>query len=97
MLHLGSGLGYFEPGHQDGYLNYINDERAPLLLIAGGEDHLQPASINESNFKHYRNSSAVTYYHEFPGRSHYTVGEDGWKEDGAFFYASRLAREKSQE
>jgi hypothetical protein len=27
----------------------------------------------------YRNSSAVTDYHEFEGRSHYTVGQDGWE------------------
>jgi len=73
-------LANFQPGHQEGYVNYNNDERAPLLLIAGGEDHLQPASVNESNFKHYRNSSVVTDYHEFPGRSHYTVGQDGWEE-----------------
>jgi pimeloyl-ACP methyl ester carboxylesterase len=65
---------------QEGYVNYDNDERVPLLLIAGAEDHLQPASVNESNFKHYRNSSAVTDYHEFTGRSHYTVGQDGWEE-----------------
>ena len=76
----GAVLANFEPGHQAGYVNYDNDERAPLLLIAGGEDHLQPASVNESNFKHYRNSKAVTDYHEFPGRAHYTVGQDGWEE-----------------
>jgi pimeloyl-ACP methyl ester carboxylesterase len=73
-------LANFEPGHQDGYVNYNNDERAPLLLIAGAEDHLQPAVVNESNFKHYRHSGATTDYHEFTGRSHYTVGEDGWEE-----------------
>jgi len=73
-------LANFEPGHQDGYVNYKNDDRAPLLLIAGGEDHLQPASVSESNFKHYRTSSAVTDYLEFPGRSRHTVGEDGWEE-----------------
>jgi pimeloyl-ACP methyl ester carboxylesterase len=73
-------LANFEPGHQDGYVNYDNDERAPLLLIAGAEDHLQPAAVNESNFKHYRNSSALTDYLEFAGRSHYTVGQDGWEE-----------------
>jgi pimeloyl-ACP methyl ester carboxylesterase len=72
-------LANFEPGHQEGYVNYKNDERAPLLLIAGGEDHLQPAAVNESNFEHYRISSAVTDYLEFPGRSHYTVGQDGWE------------------
>jgi pimeloyl-ACP methyl ester carboxylesterase len=65
---------------QEGYVNYDNDERAALLLIAGGEDHVLPASLTESNYKHYRNSSAVTDYHEFPGRSHFTIGEDGWEE-----------------
>jgi pimeloyl-ACP methyl ester carboxylesterase len=75
----GAVLANFQPGMQAGYVNYKNDERAPLLLIAGREDHLQPASVNESNFKHYRTSSAVTNYLEFPGRSHYTVGEDGWE------------------
>jgi pimeloyl-ACP methyl ester carboxylesterase len=86
-------LANFEPGHQEGYVNYKNDERAALLLIAGGEDHLQPASVNESNFKHYRNSSATTDYHEFAGRSHYTVGEDGWEEVAD--YALDVARKRS--
>ena len=70
-------LANFQPGMQEGYVNYDNDERAPLLLIAGGEDHVVPASITESNFKHYRNSSATTDYHEFAERSHYTVGRMG--------------------
>jgi pimeloyl-ACP methyl ester carboxylesterase len=73
-------LANFTPGHQEGYVDYDNEERAPLLLIAGGEDHLQPAAVSESNFKHYRHSNATTDYNEFPGRSHYTVGEDGWEE-----------------
>jgi pimeloyl-ACP methyl ester carboxylesterase len=73
-------LANFEPGHQDGYVNYNNDEHAPLLLIAGAEDHLQPAVVNESNFKHYRYSGATTDYHEYAGRSHYTVGQEGWEE-----------------
>jgi pimeloyl-ACP methyl ester carboxylesterase len=73
-------LANFEPGHEDGYVNYKNDERSPLLFIAGGEDHLQPPSVNKSNANHYRNSEAVTEYKEFPGRSHYTIGQDGWEE-----------------
>jgi len=87
-------LANFQPGHQEGYVNYNNDERPPLLLIAGGEDHLQPAAVNESNFKHYRRSSATTDYHEFPGRSHYTVGQDGWEEvaDYALEWAEQNAK-----
>ena len=86
-------LANFQPGMQEGYVNYDNDERAPLLLIAGGEDHVVPASVTESNFKHYRNSSATTDYHEFAGRSHYTVGEDGWEEVAD--YALEWAEEKA--
>jgi hypothetical protein len=37
-------------------------------------------SSHESNFKHYRKSSAVTDYKEFPGRCHFTIGQDGWEE-----------------
>jgi pimeloyl-ACP methyl ester carboxylesterase len=73
-------LANFTPGHQDTYVDFGNEERAPLLFIAGGEDNLMPPAVNQSNAKMYRNSSAVTDYHEFPGRSHYTVREDGWEE-----------------
>ena len=38
----GSALGTLEPGHQDTFVNYDNDDRAPLLFISGGEDHLMP-------------------------------------------------------
>jgi hypothetical protein len=76
----GAVLANFTPGHQDDYVNFNNDDHASLLLIAGSEDHLQPPSVNELNFKHYRNSKAITGYYEFPGRAHYTVGQDGWEE-----------------
>ena len=72
-------LANFTPGHQDLYVNFRNEDRAPLLFIAGGEDNLMPPAVNQSNAKHYRTNS-VTDYKEFPGRSHYTVGEDGWEE-----------------
>src|SRR5215207_10075739 len=73
-------LANFTPGHQDTYVNFRNEDRAPLLFIAGGEDNLMPPAVNQSNVKHYRHTKSVTDYHEFPGRSHYTVGEDGWEE-----------------
>ena len=68
----------FKPGHQETWVNYRNDSRAPLLFIAGGADHIMPPSVNESNWKHYK-SNTITEYHEFPGRSHWTCGEDGWE------------------
>jgi alpha-beta hydrolase superfamily lysophospholipase len=76
----GGVLANLVPGHQDTYVNFENNDRAPVLLIAGGEDNIIPPSVNESNFKHYHKSSAITEYKEFPGRGHYTVGEDGWEE-----------------
>ena len=73
-------LANFTPGHQDTYVNFRNEDRAPLLFIAGGDDNLIPPAVNESNVKHYRHTNSVTDYKEFEGRSHYTVGQDGWEE-----------------
>ena len=71
-------LANFSP-HSPAAVDFKNDDRAPLLLIAGGEDHVAPASLNEANFKHYK-SKAVTEFKTFPGRSHYTLGQAGWEE-----------------
>src|SRR3712207_3707264 len=76
----GGVLANFTPGHQDTYVDFRNEDRAPLLFIAGGEDKLMPPAIDESNAKHYRHTKSVTDYKEFPGRSHYTLGQDGWEE-----------------
>jgi pimeloyl-ACP methyl ester carboxylesterase len=76
----GGVLANFTPGHQETWVNFENGDRAPLLFIAGGEDHIMPASVNRSNAKHYEKSGAMTEYREFPGRSHYTIGQDGWEE-----------------
>jgi pimeloyl-ACP methyl ester carboxylesterase len=61
-------------------INYRNKKRAPLLLIAGSNDHIVPASVNRANFRKYRNSKAVTGFKEFSGRSHLIVAQDGWQE-----------------
>jgi alpha-beta hydrolase superfamily lysophospholipase len=76
----GGVLANFTPGHQATYVNFKNDDRAPLLFIAGGDDNIMPPSVNESNAHHYRKSAAVTDYREFPGRAHFTVGQAGWEE-----------------
>jgi pimeloyl-ACP methyl ester carboxylesterase len=68
----------FKPGHQETWVDYDAD-RAPLLFVSGGRDHIMPASVNASNAKHYRNSPAVTDYHEFPDRDHWTCGAPGWE------------------
>jgi pimeloyl-ACP methyl ester carboxylesterase len=90
----GGVLANFTPGHQDTYVNFRNDDRAPLLFIAGSDDNLMPPAVNESNVKHYRHTKSVTAYMEFPGRSHYTVGQDGWEEvaDYALEWATANAK-----
>jgi hypothetical protein len=70
-------LANLTPGRQETRVDSGNDARAPLLFIADGADHLMPPSMNRSNAKHYAKSKAVTDYKEFPGRLHYTCGEQG--------------------
>lgn len=76
-------------------VNYRKNDRAPLLFIAGGNDHLVPAAINKANLRKYvKNSTAVTDYREFPNRTHHTVGQKGWEEvaDFAVQWAAEHAR-----
>jgi pimeloyl-ACP methyl ester carboxylesterase len=68
----------FKPGHQETWVNYRNEARAPLLFIAGSEDHIMPPSVNRSNAKHYK-SAAITEFEVVPGRSHWTCAEPGWE------------------
>jgi hypothetical protein len=73
-------LANFTPGHQDVYVNFRIEDRAPLLFIAGGEGNLMPPAVNESNVMHCRHTKSITDYKEFPGRSHYIIGQEGWEE-----------------
>ncbi|HEX3087366.1 MAG TPA: hypothetical protein VHQ23_01840, partial [Ilumatobacteraceae bacterium] len=78
-------------------VDFANAGRAPLLFIAGGIDHVSPPSINKSNLKKYSKSAAVTDYREFPGRSHFTVGQDGWEAvaDYALSWATDAAAKRA--
>ncbi len=69
----------FNP-HAPTKVDFKNDDRGPLLLIAGGEDHVSPEKLTEANFKKFRHSDAVTEFKAFPGRSHYTLGQEGWED-----------------
>jgi pimeloyl-ACP methyl ester carboxylesterase len=74
-----AGLANFNPRAAT-KVDYRNDRRAPLLLIAGSEDHIVPASVNQSNLRKYRHSTATTDFAEFSGRSHLIVAQTGWEE-----------------
>jgi alpha-beta hydrolase superfamily lysophospholipase len=54
-------------------VNFRNDTRAPLLLIAGGKDRVAPSSLVKANFDLYRESKAETDYKEYPEQTHFTL------------------------
>jgi pimeloyl-ACP methyl ester carboxylesterase len=63
----------FTPGHQENYVDFKNECRAPMLFMAGSEDNIMPPAVNQSNAKHYRHAKSPTDYKEFEWRSHYIV------------------------
>lgn len=78
------GFANFTP-HASTTYNFANDDRAPLLFISGGNDHILPPAVQRENFeKNVKHSEAITAYKLFPGRSHYTCGEPGWEEVADF-------------
>lgn len=71
----------YVPAHTDTRAAlFKNNKRAPLLMIAGEHDHIVPAHVAKSNFEHYKQSSARTDFHEFKGRAHLLIAQDGWEE-----------------
>ena len=91
----GSALANIHPGKDDTWVDYGNDERAPLLFISGSSDHLMPPSIQRSNAKHYK-SDTVTEVKEFEG-PHLLPAWPGWEQvaDYALDWALRHARQSS--
>jgi pimeloyl-ACP methyl ester carboxylesterase len=91
----GSALANIHPGKDDTWVDYKNEERAPLLFISGSSDHLMPPSIQQSNAKHY-NDKVVTEVKEFEG-PHLLPAYKGWEEvaDYALSWAVEHAREPS--
>jgi pimeloyl-ACP methyl ester carboxylesterase len=55
-----------------------NENRGPLLLVMGGQDHTVPEAITKSTLKQYRHSDAVTDLEEFPDRGHSLTIDAGW-------------------
>jgi len=88
-----SVLANVEPGHQEIWVDYHNDKRAPLLFISGGEDHLMPPAVQQSNLKHYKSKATVTEIKEYPGYAHLLPAQAGWEEiaDYALDWAERHA------
>ena len=86
------GLAAFD-GKSPAAVNYLNASRAPLLLIAGAQDRIVPASVNRRNRERYAGSKAVTDFKEFPDRTHWIIAQPGWDEVAGYiseWLASRL-------
>jgi pimeloyl-ACP methyl ester carboxylesterase len=75
----GSALANIHPGKDDNWVDYHNERRAPLLFIAGSEDHLMPPKIQRSNAKHYKAAGTVTEVKEYDG-PHLLPAREGWEE-----------------
>jgi pimeloyl-ACP methyl ester carboxylesterase len=73
-----SVLANVEPGHQETWVDYKNDDRAPLLFVSGSTDKLMPPAIQQSNLKHYK-SNTITEIVEFEG-PHLLPSKEGWEE-----------------
>jgi pimeloyl-ACP methyl ester carboxylesterase len=61
-------------------VNFRNDRRAPLLLVAGEKDRTVARSMVESAYRKHRQSESVTAFRAYPGRTHFLIATPGWEE-----------------
>ena len=73
-----TALANVHPGKDVNWVDYSNDDRAPLLFISGKQDHLMPPKVQHSNLKQYK-SDTVTEIVEFEG-PHLLPSCPGWEE-----------------
>jgi alpha-beta hydrolase superfamily lysophospholipase len=66
--------------HSQARVDTANEDRGPLLLISGTEDHTVPDVVTRSTYKQYRGSTAVTELRKFEGRGHSLTVDSGWKD-----------------
>jgi pimeloyl-ACP methyl ester carboxylesterase len=69
----------FSP-HSPAEVETDNEDRGPLLLVMGGQDHTVPEAITKSTLKQYRHSSALTELIEFEDRGHSLTVDSGWRD-----------------
>jgi pimeloyl-ACP methyl ester carboxylesterase len=74
-----SVLANVKPGHQETWVDYKNDDRAPLLFVSGSEDHIMPPKVQASNAKHYK-SDTITEVRLYEGYAHLLPAQEGWEE-----------------
>jgi pimeloyl-ACP methyl ester carboxylesterase len=66
--------------HSPAKVRTDNEDRGPLLLVMGGQDHTVPEAISKATLKQYKHSHAVTDLIEFADRGHSLTIDHGWRE-----------------
>ncbi|MFI9811183.1 alpha/beta hydrolase [Saccharothrix variisporea] len=59
-------------------VRYHRPDRPPLLFVAGTEDNQSPPSVVRANARRYHRAGLPADYLEFPGRCHFSLGQEGW-------------------
>ncbi len=68
------------PFHSATKVDFNNKSRAPLLIVAGGDDLIVPPGLNRANYLKQKAGGAPTEYKEFPGKAHALIVMEGWEE-----------------
>ena len=66
--------------HGPARIDFGNAQRAPLLIVAGEDDHIVPAALVRRTHRAYAQSSARTDFMAFLGRTHWLIAAEGWQE-----------------
>ena len=61
-------------------VDFRNQARPPLLLIAGGSDHIVPPQINRTNYRKYAPAPNAVAFMQFPACGYWIIAQDGWEE-----------------
>ncbi|MBZ5740321.1 alpha/beta hydrolase [Nocardioides mangrovi] len=67
-------------------VDYTRPDRAPLLVICGGIDHVTPPELGRATVATYERAGgpALVEYREYAGRTHRLVSQAGWEEIADF-------------
>jgi non-heme chloroperoxidase len=79
VLWQGALAGLHSTGN--GEVDWKKADRAPLLLIGGGNDHIVPPAVPPAGLEKYSHGGGgLVEYKQFEGRTHHIVGQKGWQE-----------------
>jgi pimeloyl-ACP methyl ester carboxylesterase len=79
-------------------IDWAGQDRAPLLLIAGGKDLIADASMTRAIYNKQKRARSVTEFKVYEDRSHWTMGDAGWENvaDFALDWALNHATDRTE-